>query len=121
MVRGEAEQAPTPGRKLALNSESLTPGSAQPAPPSHQSCWISSAQGPGTQQIQVDLRHGSWAVVAMNADGHPAVAADRQAEVTLRWFHKATKALLGGLARQAIGTAFILIGTSGLARRHSGR
>lgn len=37
-----------------------TPGSAQPAPPGRQSFWARSAQGPGTQQIQVDLRHGSW-------------------------------------------------------------
>lgn len=27
----------------------------------------------------------------MNADGHPAVAADFQAEVTLPWFRQATR------------------------------
>jgi len=97
------------------------PGSAQPAPPGQQDFWTSSAQGPGTQQIQVDLRHGSWAVVVMNADGHPAVAADLQAEVTLPWFAAATKAAFyGGLAMQAIGAALILIGASNLARRRAG-
>jgi hypothetical protein len=97
-----------------------TSGSAQPAPPGQQDFWSSSAQGPGAQQIQVDLRHGSWAVVVMNADGHPAVAADLQAEVTLPWFAPATKsAFLGGLALQAIGAVLILIGASTLARRRA--
>jgi hypothetical protein len=94
-----------------------TPGSAQPAPPGQQDFWISSAQGPGAQQIQVDLRHGSLAVVVMNADGHPAVAADLQAEVTLPWFAPATKgSLFGGLALLAIGAVLILIGASTLAQ-----
>ena len=94
-----------------------TPGSAQPAPPSQQDFWISSAQGSGAQQIQVDLRHGSWAVVIMNADGHPAVAADLQAEVTLPWFALTTKrAFFGGLGLLAIGAVLILIGAS-LAQR----
>ena len=94
-----------------------TPGSAQPAPPGQQDFWISSAQGSGAQQIQVDLRHGSWAVVIMNTDGHPAVAADLQAEVTLPWFALTTKrAFFGGLALQAIGAGLILIGAS-LAQR----
>ncbi len=45
----------------------------------------------------------------MNADSHPAVAADLQAEVTPR-FRQATKAALpGGLALQATGAALILI------------
>ena len=97
-----------------------TPGTAQPARPGQQHFWISSAQGPGTQQIQVDLRHGSWAVLVMNADGRPAVAADLQPEVTLPWFAPATKsALFGGLALQAIGSVLILIGASTLAPRRA--
>jgi hypothetical protein len=97
-----------------------TPGSAQPALPGRQSFWARSAQGPGTQQIQVDLRHGGWAVVVMNAERHPAVAADLQAEVTLPWFRQATKAaLLGGVALQMIGAALILIGAPNLVRQRA--
>ena len=95
-----------------------TAGSAQPAPPSQQSFWTSSAHGPGTQEIQVDLRHGSWAVVVMNTEGHPAVAADLQAEVTLPWFETATRgALLGGAQLLTTGAGLLLIGASTLARR----
>lgn len=97
-----------------------TPGSAPPAPPGQQDFWISSAQGPGAQQIHVDLRHGNWAVVVMNADGHPAVAADLQAEVTLPWFAPATKGVFfGGLALQAIGAVLIFTGASTLAQRRA--
>ena len=53
----------------------------------------------------------------MNADGHPAVAADLQAEVTLPWFALTTKrAFFGGLGLLAIGAVLILIGAS-VARR----
>jgi hypothetical protein len=93
-------------------------GSAQPAPPSQQSFWTSSAHGPGTQEIQVDLRHGSWAVVVMNADGHPTVTADLQAEVTLPWFETATRgALLGAAVLLTTGAGLLLIGASTMTRR----
>jgi hypothetical protein len=92
-------------------------GSAPPAIPGQQDFWISSAQGPGAQRIQVDLRQGSWAVVVMNADGHAAVAADLQAEVTLPWLAPATKGFLfGGLVLLATGAVLILIGASILAK-----
>ena len=58
--------------------------------------------------------------MAMNADGHPAVAADLQAEVTLPWLAPATKgAFFGGLALQAIGAVLIPIGASTLAQRRA--
>jgi hypothetical protein len=98
-----------------------TVGSGQPHPANEQSFWTSSAQGQGTQQIQVDLRHGSWAVVVMNADGHPAVAADLQAEVTLPWFGMVTRGvLLAGVLLLTIGAALLLIGASNLTRRNAG-
>lgn len=97
-----------------------TPGSAQPAPPGQQDFWATWAQGPGTQQIQVDLRHGNWAVVVMNADGQPAVTADLQADVTLPWLAPATAgAYIGGLALQAIGAVLILVGASSLTQRRA--
>ncbi len=83
---------------------------------------MDSAQGPGTQQIEVDPRQGTWAVVVMNGDGHPAVAAELQAEVTLPWFRRVTTwTFRVGVALPTVGAALVLIGatTSGLRRAGS--
>src|SRR6476659_3873452 len=57
------------------------PGSAAPAGPGLQDFWVVSARGPGTQQIELDLTSGDWAMVIMNADGTQPVAVDVQAGV----------------------------------------
>ena len=92
-------------------------GFAEPTPPGRQTFWTSSAEGPGTQQIHIDLRQGSWALVVMNADGRPAVAAHIQAEVTLPWYATAARGtLIGGVALQMIGAALVLISAAQSAR-----
>lgn len=51
-------------------------GSRDPDEPTEQDFWRVQAFGPGTQTITWPLEDGEWSVVAMNADGSPAVAVD---------------------------------------------
>jgi hypothetical protein len=44
--------------------------------PADAGIWAASASGPGKQSLEWDARSGRWAVVVMNADAGPAVAAD---------------------------------------------
>ena len=57
------------------------PGSGTPEAPGDQDFWASSAEGPGTQEIDWDLTSGSWAIVVMNADASPGVSALLQAGI----------------------------------------
>ena len=50
-------------------------GAERPAPPAGQRFWAASAQGAGAQTLTWDVRHGSWSVVVMNADGSAGVDA----------------------------------------------
>lgn len=93
------------------------PGSEQPAPPAAQDFWVVSAQGPGTQQINSDLRSGRWAVVVMNADGSRPVAVDLQAGIRSRFLPPVTLGtLILGLALLALGIPMLVAGASGLGR-----
>jgi hypothetical protein len=44
--------------------------------PELQDFWVASATGSGEQQLDWEARGGRWAIVVMNADGAPGVAAD---------------------------------------------
>lgn len=44
--------------------------------PATQDVWVASATGSGEQQLDWEARGGRWAIVVMNADGSPGVAAD---------------------------------------------
>lgn len=46
------------------------------APPAEQDFWVATTNGTGEQELTWDARGGRWAVVVMNADGAPGVAAD---------------------------------------------
>jgi hypothetical protein len=67
-----------------------SPGTQPPAPPAAQIFWTVSAQGPGTQQIESELRTGNWAVVIMNADGSKPVAVGLQAGLRSTFFTPVT-------------------------------
>ena len=88
-------------------------GSQQPALPSAQDFWAVSAQGPGVQEIQSDLRNGNWAVVVMNADGSRPVAVDLQAGVRSRFLAPVTwGTLVVGLALLAVGIPLVVAGAA---------
>ena len=52
------------------------PGERAPGPPGEQTFWVAAAGGPGRQTAAVELGHGRWDVVVMNADASPGVAVD---------------------------------------------
>jgi hypothetical protein len=51
-------------------------GTGRPAPPAAQAFWVAAASGPGEQAATWDVEGGDWAVVVMNADASPVVAAE---------------------------------------------
>jgi len=94
-----------------------TAGSAAPGPPGQQNFWVVSAQGPGTQQVEVDLRRGSWVVVIMNGDGSRPVAVDLQAGVRSDLLAPvAVGSLVAGLLLLTVGASLIVASASGFAR-----
>lgn len=48
-------------------------GASPASPPVSQDFWVASATGTGSQTLVWDSTDGSWAVVVMNADGHPGI------------------------------------------------
>jgi hypothetical protein len=50
-------------------------GERRPAPPAEQAFWAASTHGSGEQTLTWDVRHGSWSIVVMNADGSAGVDA----------------------------------------------
>jgi hypothetical protein len=79
-------------------------GGAPATPPTQQTFWVTSAAGPGPQQLTWTATEGRWAVVVMNADGSRPVVTDLSAAATapgLRWlwiaqYAAAAVALLAG-------------------------
>jgi hypothetical protein len=50
-------------------------GAQRPTLPADQRFWVASAHGSGAQTLTWDVKHGSWSVVVMNADGSRGVDA----------------------------------------------
>jgi hypothetical protein len=93
------------------------PGSSAPEAPGDQDFWVSSAEGPGTQQIDWDLANGSWAVVVMNADASPGVSVALQAGIRLGFLTPlAVGLMLVGLFILLIGLVLTVFGAIGLGR-----
>ncbi|GAP55669.1 hypothetical protein AHiyo6_22340, partial [Arthrobacter sp. Hiyo6] len=93
------------------------PGTKVPGKPADQTFWSASAQGPGTQQIEWDLRPGTWSIVVMNADAGTPVAVDLQAGVRSDLLLPVFVGLLiGGVALLVIGVPLIVAGAAGLGR-----
>ena len=94
------------------------PGSRTPEPPGRQTFWAVSAEGTGTQQIETALRSGNWAVVVMNADATPQVAADLTAGARFALLGPIAVGLsVGALVLLGAGVALLVWGATGLGRR----
>jgi len=93
------------------------PGSRAPEAPGAQDFWVSSAEGPGTQEIDWDLTSGSWAVVVMNEDASSGVSVALQAGIRLGFLAPlAVGLLLVGLFILLIGLVLTVFGAIGLGR-----
>ncbi|EWT01983.1 membrane protein [Intrasporangium oryzae NRRL B-24470] len=55
-----------------------TVGGSTIAPPTDQTFWVAKDSGTGTREVTWQLASGRWALVLMNADGSPGVAASAQ-------------------------------------------
>jgi hypothetical protein len=84
-------------------------GAAPASPPGERSFWVASSSGPGTQTLRWEPTDGDWTLVAMNADGSPAVAVTAVAGVRapdLGWL--AVGLLAAGAVLLAGGGAVLL-------------
>jgi len=92
------------------------PGTGTAAPPADQPFWEVSTAGTGTQQLDWRTRSGQWAVVVMNADGSPGVAADVTAGVDGDVVLPAAWIMVGlGAVGTVVAGALLLFGAVGLA------
>ncbi len=82
--------------------------------PSAQSFWVESASGLGAQQLDWSASSGRWAVVLMNADGSPGVAADATVGAKAGFVLPLAMILLGlGAATIAVSALLIVFGAAG--------
>jgi hypothetical protein len=88
---------------------SMHPNPARaPAPPSEQEFWAASTEGPGPQTLHWIPDVGDWAVVVMNADGSPGVAADVSAGAEVAFLAPLGWSLAGVGVLLLVGGAFLL-------------
>lgn len=96
-------------------------GTQVPARPADQGFWAASASGTGEQQLEWDLRSGSWAVVIMNADASAPVVVDMKAGARSNLLWPVFVGLLvGGILFLLIGVPLIVLGAAGLGRGRGG-
>lgn len=96
-------------------------GTQVPGKPADQGFWAASASGPGEQQLEWDLRSGSWAVVIMNGDGSAPVVVDMKAGARSNLLWPVFVGLLvGGIVFLIIGVPLIVLGAAGLGRGKGG-
>ena len=96
-------------------------GTQVPARPADQPFWAASASGAGEQQLEWDLRSGSWAVVIMNADASAPVVVDMKAGARSNLLWPVFVGLLvGGIVFLLIGVPLIVLGAAGLGRGKGG-
>ena len=82
-----------------------TEGATDPAAPGTEDFWVASVSGSGEQALDWTVQSGEWALVIMNADGSPGVAAD------VRFGVKTLSALFPiGLASLVVGLAALISG-----------
>lgn len=112
-----AEVVDVDGDPFSVSYEYRT-GDRRPPRPSTEPIWVARAQGRGPQVVDWDLESGKWAIVVMNADASPGVAAEASVGVKADWVLPVGIGLLaGGLGFGALGTVMLVVGAVGLARR----
>jgi Domain of unknown function (DUF4389) len=92
------------------------PGADEAPPPADQSFWVAQSSGTGRQVVEWEADEGDWAIVLMNADGSPGVAAEVEAGAKSDIVAPLALGLLGvGAVLMAVAVGLIVIGAKGAA------
>ncbi len=92
-------------------------GGTTVAAPTTRDFWVVAESGPGTQEVRWEAREGRWAVVVMNAEGTPGVAADVEAGAKSGLVLPLAFSVLGlGVALTAASVALIVTGARGASQ-----
>ncbi|BCJ50162.1 hypothetical protein Asp14428_16370 [Actinoplanes sp. NBRC 14428] len=90
--------------------------------PAGQNFWLASVTGSSAAELTWRVTDGDFTVVLANADGSPGVAADVRAAAQVPDLTGAGAGLLiAGVVLGVLGILLIVLGGTGLGRRHSGR
>ncbi|MGQ1798630.1 DUF4389 domain-containing protein [Kocuria oceani] len=105
------------GTEAGDDAPDRVPGERAPGRPGNRTFWADSDQGPGTRELTLDLRSGSWTLVVMNADATRPVWADVQVGARSDLLGPvAGGQLICGLVGLAAGVPLLLLGAAGLGR-----
>jgi Domain of unknown function (DUF4389) len=91
-----------------------------PGLPASQQIWRATASGVGMQTLTWTVGSGQWAVVLMNADASPGVAADVAVGATAPFLFALALGLLIGGAVVALVAVLLFVAGVRLMRRHQG-
>ena len=80
-------------------------GDGRAGAPGDESFWAAQAEGSGRQVLDWDVEGGKWAIVLMNADGSPSVAADASIGIDIGW------AIWAGVGLLIVGVGMAVGGT----------
>jgi hypothetical protein len=87
-------------------------GAQRPTLPADQRFWVASAHGSGAQTLTWDVKHGSWSVVVMNANGSRGVDAGIKAGANVPILPAVGwGALGGGLLLLVVAGALVVLAT----------
>jgi hypothetical protein len=93
------------------------PGAATATPPAQHRIWTASAQGSGRQTLSWDVKHGSWSIVVMNADGSRNVDARVSAGASVPILPAVGwGALGGGLLLLVLSGSLVFVGVRSAGR-----
>jgi hypothetical protein len=99
-------------------------GDRRPTAPGAERFWAASAHGSGRQTLIWDVKHGSWSVVVMNADGSAGVDAGVRAGANVPILATIGWGAIGGgliLLAAAGGLVFVAVRTPRADRRDADR
>jgi hypothetical protein len=94
-------------------------GSAVADLPADQDFWVASASGSGPLDLDWEVESGRWAVVVMDPDAEPGVAADVRVGATVpALFELAIGLIAAGGVLLAAGATLLVVAAAGARRTH---
>jgi hypothetical protein len=107
---GTAEYVRSPGTRQSSVSD-----------PQAQDFWLASGTGAGAATVTWQAANGNFAVVLVNADGSAGIVADVRAATQMPGLTGLGVGLLiAGIVLFLLAVALIVLGGTGLGRRHAG-